>query len=256
MYKKIKQLLVMKTILKPQLLLISLVLLISNCSSDDGENTNNNAPSIFSANTTDTRFDGATIEWTESIDVDGDNVTYAIILDGQEIATGGTTFIYSFSGLESDTNYEGYVEARDGKGGTSQADFFFTTDPEVIMRTINVQYREFIEGEGHNFVAYFEVPEENDAISYSLVVTEYSLNTVPTTIGRTYTWTPDDMLPTGNNVGTGSSGLTEFSNGIYHANTHVSGANVSNTSAIDGLVTYYSAITGTAELTIILGSNE
>lgn len=237
------------------ILSISTGMLVTNCSSSDDTSSDNNPPGLFSVNTTDTRFDGATIEWTDAIDPDGDVVTYAIILEGQEIASGSTMLIYSFSGLEPDTNYEGYVEARDGNGGTSQANFFFTTDPEVIIRTVNVEYREFIQDEGHNFVAYFEVPEEEDAVSYALVVTEYSLNTIPATLGRTYSWTPDDVLPTGNNVGTGSSGLTEFSNGIYHANTHVSGAHVSNTSAIDGLVSYYSAITGTAELTITIGSN-
>lgn len=231
----------------------SIGLSMTNCStSDDGSDNNN--PSIFSSNTTETRFDGATIEWTEAIDPDGDSVNYAIILEGQEIASGGTNLTYSFSGLEPETNYEGYVEARDGNGGTSQANFFFTTEPEVIIKTINVQYRDFIVGEGHNFVAYFEIPEEENAISYSLVVTEYSLNTIPATLGRTYSWTPDDVLPTGNNVGTGSSGLSEFSSGIYHANTHVSGAHISNTSAIGSLHTYYSAITGTAEVTIIIGN--
>lgn len=236
--------------------LFTLGLFLSSCSStDDVVNIGNNPPSLFSSNTIDTTFDGATIEWTEAVDIDGDTITYAIILEGQEIASGGTALMYSFSGLDSDTLYSGYVEARDGKGGTSQADFFFTTEPEIIIRTLNVEYREFIAGEGYNLVAFFEIPEEEDAISYSVVVTDYSLNTIPATIGRTYSWTPDDVLPTGNNVGTGSSGLTEFSPGVYHANTNVSGANVANTSAISDLIAYYSAITGTAELTIVLGSN-
>lgn len=235
---------------------ISIGFLISSCSSSDDNDGDNNSPSNFSANTIDTRFDGATIEWTEAIDPDDDPVTYAIILEGQEIASGGTTLTYSFSGLEPDTIYQGYVEARDGNGGTSRADFFFTTDPEVIIMTLDVQWRTFVEGDGQLFVSYFEIPEEEDALTYSLVVTDYSINTLPATIGRTYTWTPNDTLPTGNNVGTGGSQLTEFSPGVYHANTNVSSVNVVNTSGIADLTAFYSAITGTAELTITLGSNE
>lgn len=237
----------MKTIKLIFVLLLTVSL--ANCSSNDDstESTNHN-PGIFSANNTATSSDGATIEWTESIDIDGDAVTYAIILEGQEIASGSSAQVYTFSDLESDTLYEGYIEARDGHGGTSRADFFFTTDPEVI--TLSVQYRDFIEGTGHVVVAYFEIPEDLEAVSYSLVVTDYSLNTIPATIGRTYSWTPDDVLPTGNNVGTGSSGLTEFSPGVYHANTHVSSVAVGSPALAD-LLDYYAAISGTAELTIV-----
>ena len=81
-------------------------------------------------------------------------------------------------------------------------------------------------------------------------VKEYSLNKVLATIGRSYSWKPGDNLPKGNNVGSGSSGLTEFSSSVCHANTHVSGAHVSNAAAIAQMHSYYGAITGTAELTV------
>lgn len=87
--------------------LLFLTMLLFNCSPDDDNNPDNNPPSSFSANTTDTSTNGATIEWTEAIDPDDDNVTYAIILEGQEIASGGSALIYTFSGLEPETNYEG-----------------------------------------------------------------------------------------------------------------------------------------------------
>jgi len=226
------------------LLLTSSILLIIGCSSGDDDSNTNTSPSLFSSNTSVTKVDGATIVWTESLDLDGDPVTYAIILEGNEIASGGTTLTYSFSGLEFDTVYQGYVEARDGNGGTSRADFFFTTN-----KIIQIQYRDFIVDTRHVVIAYFEIPESSGAVSYSLSVSDYSLNTIPATIGRTYTWSPEDNIPTGNNVGTGSSGLTEFSPDVYHANTHVSSVGVGS-SALAGLIDYYAAITGTAELTI------
>ena len=219
-------------------------MLFNGCSTSDDNSSTNKSPGVFSSNTSVTKVDGATIVWTESIDLDGDPITYAIILEGNEIASGGTTLTYSFSGLEPDTVYEGYVEARDGNGGTSRTDFFFTTN-----KIISVQYRDFIVDTRHVVIAYFEIPEASGAVSYSLSVSDYSLNTVPATIGRTYTWSPGDNLPTGNNVGSGSSGLTEFSPGVYHANTHVSSVSAGSPS-LSGLIDYYAAITGTAELTI------
>lgn len=241
--------------LKTQLFItfFSLGLLLTSCSSsDDSDNSDNNAPGIFSANTTDTRFDGATIEWTESIDPDEDNVTYAIILNGVEIASGGNTLIYSFSGLEPETNYEGYIEARDGNGGTSQANFFFTTEPEVIIETLNIQYRWWEGAGGYGIVAYFEVPATQGAVSYNLEILSYTPDVIPSNIGRNYSWTPDDILPTGNNVGSGASMLTEFNPGIYHANTSTSSGPMSSFTDVEN---YYASIVATAKLTIILGSN-
>lgn len=240
----------MKTLKKLTLstLLLSLILL-SNCSSDD-ENKDNNPPGIFSANTTETRFDGATIEWTESIDLDEDIVTYAVILDGQEIASGGTTLSYSFSGLDSETNYEGYIEARDGKEGTSQAPFFFTTEPEVIITTLDIQYRWWEGAGGYGIVAYFEVAAVEDAISYFLEITEHVPSLIPSNVGRTYSWTPDDALPTGNNVGSGASMLTEFTPGVYHANTTTGSGPMSG---FPDAQNFYEALVGTARLTVVVG---
>jgi hypothetical protein len=199
----------------------ALVLTLISCSTNDDndKDPNNNAPSIFSANTTDTRFDGATIEWTESLDPDDDTVTYAIILNEQEIASGGTTLNYSFSGLEPETNYEGYVEARDGKGGTSQASFFFTTEPEVIIYEVDIECRWWEGSGGYGIVSYFEVLAVENATNYKLEILTYTPDPIPSNVGRNYIWKPSDVLPTGNNVGSGASHLTEYTPGVYHANT-------------------------------------
>ncbi len=233
----------------------SMVFTFISCSSneDDGNDPNNNPPSIFSANTTDTRFDGATIEWTESLDPDGDTITYAIILNGQEIASGGTTLTYSFSGLEAETNYEGYVEARDGRGGTSQASFFFTTEPEVIIYEIDdIECRWWEGAGGYGIVSYFEVLAVENAISYRLEILTYAPDPIPSNVGRTYSWKPGDVLPTGNNIGSGASQLTEYTPGVYHANTSSGSGSLIY---LDSAITNCEAVIAKARVTILVGKN-
>ncbi|WP_299226629.1 hypothetical protein [uncultured Psychroserpens sp.] len=230
-------------------LVIFTIFLFMACS-DSENDPDNNPPGIFSSNTIETRFDGATIEWTEAIDPDDDEVTYAIILDGQEIASGGTTQSYSFSGLEPETNYEGYVEARDGNGGTSQAPYFFATEPEVIIIEVDIECRWWEGAGGYGIVNYFEVTAVEDAISYHLEILDYAPDPIPSNVGRTYTWTPETVLPTGNNVGSGASHLTEYTPGVYHANTSTgSGSLIYLPDAISNC----EAVTATARLTVIVG---
>jgi len=229
-----------------------LILFLIACSSDD-EDINNTPPGIFSANTIETRFDGATIEWTSSNDPDGDEVTYAIILEGQEIAFGGTTQTYSFSGLEPETSYEGYVEARDGRGGTARAPYFFTTEPEVIIMELDIDYRWWTAPGEFAIMDYFEVTAVEDAISYHVEVLEYDPDVIPSNVGRTYSWTPDSNLPTGNNVGTGAGVLVEFTPGVYHCTLSVSGGPSSGFAQAQSA---YAAQHGRARLTVIVGDQE
>lgn len=239
--------------MKRLLFLFTISLLLAACSSEDNENNDNNTnPSIFSANTTDTRFDGATIEWTESIDPDDDPVTYAIILDGQEIASGATTLSYSFSGLEPETSYEGYVEARDGRGGFSQAPFFFTTEPEVIIYEVDIEYRWWEGGGGYGIVTYFEIEAVEDALSYYVEILDYEPDPIPSNVGRTYSWTPESVLPTGNNVGSGASHLTEYTPGVYHANTSTGSGSLIY---LDDAIANAASVVATARVTITVGDN-
>lgn len=228
--------------------LLIIICLFLNCTTND-EASNNTDPGLFSANTTETTTNGATIIWTESIDSDEDTVTYAIILEGEEIASGGTTLTYSFSGLEPETNYEGYIEARDGNGGTSKALFFFTTEPEVIIQTLNIKYRWWEGAGGYGIVAYFEVTAIDNALSYHLEILDYTPDVIPSNVGRTYFWKPDDSIRQGNDVGSGASHLTEFSPGLYHANTTTGSGPMSN---FPNVKSYYESIVATARLTVII----
>lgn len=177
------------------LLGIPSLLLMNGCTT--GGDDDNIAPGIFSTNTVDTRVDGATIQWTESVDPDGDSVTYAIILEGTEIASGSSTLTYSFSGLEPETLYQGYVEARDGNGGKSRADFFFTTEPEVIILEIIVE--EFLRETTANctgvdtaleIAAGVLVPKQEGNVTYNLSFSTLTLNNGNSTIAAaSRTWT-------------------------------------------------------------------
>ena len=239
--------------MKQYIYVLVLALIFSSCSSDDTSDPNNTNPSSFSANTTDLRFNGATIEWTEAIDPDGDNVTYAIILDGQEIASGGTVLTYSFSGLESETSYEGYVEARDGNGGTSRADFFFTTTPEVFVYDIGLSLRWWTAPfDPTKSVVYlhFEIEGDPDAVSYHVEVLDHNPDTNPSNIGREYMWTPNDDLPQGND-GASEFNIAEISPNVY--NIYTLGGTLPNTNLQD-LIDNLSTYTGTARVTVTYGN--
>lgn len=179
------------------LLVVSGSFLFNSCSSSENDD-NNNSPSIFSANTVDIGFDYATIEWTESLDSDGDPVTYAIIFEGQEVASGLTVLTFPFYQLESETSYTGYIESRDGRGGTNRADFFFTTDPEVIITPVIVE--EFLRPTSNNcsggvttaleISAGVLVPKQEGDVTYNVSFSTLTLNNGNSTIAAVNrTWT-------------------------------------------------------------------
>ncbi len=227
-----------------------ITLFLFNCSTDDSDNANNTPPSSFSVNTTATSTDGATIEWTDAIDPDDDNVTYAIILEGEEIASGGSTLIFSFSGLEPDTNYEGYVEARDGNGGTTRANFFFTTMGQVITLNVDATYWEFsnVPEEGGQrivFRAGFKVPFYEDATLYQIEIINYEFNGSPVNgvIGETFTWT--------NNSFSVPIGQQDSSGELYGVIFNGASINTLNNN-FDAVLGSYQSVIGEAVVTIML----
>lgn len=189
----------MKTLQKTTLLLFTFsTLLITSCSTES-DDPNNNDPGLFSANALGTGIDTGNVEWTESTDIDDDSVTYAIFLEGEEIASGVTTRSYDFFGLEPDTGYAGYVEARDGRGGTSRANFDFLTEPEVIIFTVNASwwiYDQFPEVGGlrTSIRSGFIVPYYEDATKYQIEIIDWAfagfvrINDQDQN-GKIYTWT-------------------------------------------------------------------
>ncbi len=180
--------------------LFAILTLLFNCSSeDDGTNDPNNLnPGPFSVTILETRMDGANIEWTDAIDIDDDPVTYSIYLEDELISIGGTALSYNFTGLEPEISYDGYILADDGNGGTSQTNFFFVTEPEVIILTVEATYwtvNSFPEAGGTRFVygCGFIVPHYEDASSYQIEVINYRYDDYPYFVGSVFSWTNESQ---------------------------------------------------------------
>ncbi len=183
--------------MKQYIYVFALTFVFFSCSSEDGDNPNNNPPGIFSANALGTAIDSGNVEWTEAIDTDEDAVTYAIFLEGSEIASGITSQTYDFSGLEPDTIYQGYVEARDGNGGTSTAEFDFVTDPELLIFNVDASWwikDQYPEAGGLRTIlrAGFIIPYYENATHYQIEILDYGLGDTDVwsdDVGSIFTWT-------------------------------------------------------------------
>jgi len=231
--------------------------IVTNCTSSDDSNSNNNPPGLFSAYAFDARVDGASLEWTEAIDVDDDTVTYAIILEGELISAGGSSLAFNISGLEPDTIYQGYVEARDGNGGTSTADFSFVTEPQVIIFNVDASWwikDQFPEGEGLRTAlrSGFIIPYYEDATLYQIEILDYGITLGGITgndeIGQTYTWTNDSQ-----STPIGSVFTNQTEPGDYAAALTGTSINTINSSYGDNIA-YYESVYGEATVTIIIGN--
>ncbi|WP_179004657.1 hypothetical protein [Winogradskyella forsetii] len=231
----------------------AILFLVFNCSSEEND-PDNLDPGPFSVTILETRMDGANIEWTEAIDIDDDPITYSIYLEDQLISTGGTALSYNFTGLEPETSYDGYIIADDGRGGTSQDDFFFATEPETIILTINASnwlHDSFPEGEGTREVhsVGFQVPIYENAISYQLEIITFSIvnydGSIYTTSGGTYTWTNETQSDPVYLI----DNMTEY--GVYLGSASINTINPSYGETID----YVTSRSGEAQVIITFGSN-
>ena len=125
-----------------------------------------------------------------------------MILEGQEVASGLTILTFSFYNLESETSYTGYIESRDGKGGKNRANFFFTTEAEVIITPIII--KEFLRGTsascdgGVNTSLEIDagvlVPKYEGNVTYNLSFSTLTLGNGSSTIaGVSRTWTTTNL---------------------------------------------------------------
>ncbi len=97
----------------------------------------NQDPGEFTASVTNISKNSATLTWTEATDSDGDNVTYRIMLAGNEVANELTELTFELTELMADTDYQGRVFASDGEGGESEAMFSFTTTSDETETCAN-----------------------------------------------------------------------------------------------------------------------
>jgi hypothetical protein len=237
------------------ILILGLTFILTSCSED--QEPTGNPPGLFSVNTVEDDFDGATIEWTEAIDPDDDVVTYAVILEGIEVDSGLTNLIYTFNGLESETVYTGYVEARDGNGNTSRADFFFTTLPEAFTYTADLTFIEFeipttnACPDGVNTAYEIDmgvlVPKFEGNVSYLVEFSEfYWPHNDSTTQPADRFWTNSDF---------NELYIYDYNDDYYYVWGTGVGYSCSNNSLIAQHVPIWKAIQGSADITIVLKSN-
>lgn len=115
--------------------LLSIMALITllgtfSCGGDDDEVTpaTNEAPGSFSTTVNDITSSSASIEWSPSVDPDGDAISYDITLLGQILESNFTATSVSITGLDASTDYNGAIIAKDGNGGSTESTFNFTTE--------------------------------------------------------------------------------------------------------------------------------
>jgi len=233
--------------------LFSILFLIFSCSSEEVNDPDNIAPGPFSVTILETFTNGANIEWTESIDIDDDPVSYSIYLNGELISAGGTTLTYNFTGLEPETLYEGSIIAEDSRGGTSQDDFFFETEPETLV--FNIDASDWIwdsspEGEGIREVrgAGFEIPYYENATSYQLEILDYSIVWIDGTNAPQsgiYTWTNESQ----------NDPIFKLLNGTDYV-AYLSSLSVNTVNAeYQNFIEYITSRTGEAQIIITLSNN-
>ena len=247
--------------MKQHIYLLVFTFAFFSCSSeDDGNDPNNNPPANFSANAVGTGIDSGNVEWTESSDIiDNDPITYYVFLEDKLILV-TPALTADFSGLEPDTGYDGYIEARDGNGGTSRADFTFLTDPEVIIFNVTAISSIWSETEvpgvglSVSLSAGFVVPYYEDATSYQIEILEWKLGGIERAgqnqKGNIYTWTNESQSPP-----IGPLSIDQDISEGY--GVHLAGAGIYKES--DGypdLLALYEATTGEARVTVVIGSSD
>lgn len=94
---------------------------------EDGSPNENEDPGSFTVTVSDLTHNTAELSWTAAVDADGDDITYAITLDSEELESSQTGTTFSLTDLVSGEEFSGKVTASDGNDGTSEASFSFTS---------------------------------------------------------------------------------------------------------------------------------
>ena len=118
--------------MKKSILVLASLSLLFAISCGDDDSVGNKAPGAFEVTVSNIGANEVTLTWTESIDPDGDEVTYLGVtgttgFTGSESLTTSSSFAGTLSGLAAETEYEGDIQASDEEGKVTTASFSFTT---------------------------------------------------------------------------------------------------------------------------------
>jgi len=108
----------------------ALILSCSGGSSDDSPTAlpENKNPGTFSVTPSNISQTETTLSWSAAVDPDGDTVKYDVLDGTTTIASNLEVLTFQLENLLDNTLYEGKVIASDGKGGTSESTYSFTTE--------------------------------------------------------------------------------------------------------------------------------
>lgn len=124
--------------MKKVLALLSLFIVMS-CGSDDENNTPENPYNFeMEVAVSDITLHEATISWNKPLPSEWSSVTYEIVLNNEEIASGIQTSEYTFTNLEENKVYTGTVYAAGDNGQESSANFSFTTKPYIFEMAVEI----------------------------------------------------------------------------------------------------------------------
>ncbi len=114
-------------------------LVIASCgsSNDDTPVQENRNPGTFSISTSSITENSAVLDWTISTDPDGDTVTYEVKVDGNTVSNNLSQTTFTLTNLNSDTQYNGTVIAKDGNGGTVSSSYNLKTLEDQSNATIS-----------------------------------------------------------------------------------------------------------------------
>ena len=146
----------------------------------------NGAPGDFTV-TASVNGNGATISWTASTDPDGDAVKYDVELGGSSIKTGFAGLTHTLTALDYSKVYTGKIIARDGKGGTKEKSYTFTTGSKPNTAPGDFTVSTSVNGSSAIITWSASTDPDGDAVKYDVELGGSSVKTNLTGLTHTLT---------------------------------------------------------------------
>lgn len=136
--------------------LLLMIFLSAGCSKNEPINNDieeeqiiNKAPNDFNIEILNVSYEGAIINWSESIDPEDDIVKYSIYLNQSLIVENTSQLTYEFIDLKELTNYSGKIIAKDDNNNETESTFSFTTEKYYLKYLKNYDFGETNFGTGY-----------------------------------------------------------------------------------------------------------
>ncbi len=127
----------------------------------------NGSPGDFTV-TAAVNGNGATISWTAATDPDGDVVKYDVQLGGSSVKTNLTGLTHTLTSLDYSKTYTGKIIAKDGKGGTKEKSYTFTTGSKPNTAPGDFTVSTSVNGQEVTITWTASTDPDGDAVKYDL----------------------------------------------------------------------------------------